>query len=256
MSRPSLVIVLAEDKLQGQFIYRYLKRAGVRSYIRLILSPSGRGSAEHWVRKSFVVQVQKCRSRHAKTGLFVMLDADRESVAKHFAELDNALAAQSQPKVDPVHDAIARLIPKWSIETWILYLSSEGAIQPPVTEDKPYKKAKSPDGWTKLIPAAANVLFAWTRRGSVAPANLLDPLRSGLQEIPRALPSGHWSAMVETRIKPCQQQVAEKQRREEQRRVYRRNQVIGLVLVAAAICAWWLFHANPKWIFPPGWWRP
>ena len=61
--------------------------------------------------------------------------------------------------------------------------------------------------------------------------------------------------MVETRIKPYYQHQAEKAAREEQRRVYRRNQVFGLLLVAAAICAWWLFHTNPKWIFPPGWWR-
>jgi hypothetical protein len=50
--------------------------------------------------------------------------------------------------------------------------------------------------------------------------------------------------------------VAEKTRREEQRRVYRRNQVFGLVLVAGAIFLWWMMHTNPKWIFPPGWWRP
>ncbi len=62
--------------------------------------------------------------------------------------------------------------------------------------------------------------------------------------------------MLGTRIKPYREQVAERERREEQRRIYRRNQVIGLVLVAAAICIWRLFHTNPKWIFPPGWWRP
>jgi hypothetical protein len=61
--------------------------------------------------------------------------------------------------------------------------------------------------------------------------------------------------MVETRIKPYHEQEAEKARREEQTRVFRRNQVFGLVLVAAAICLWWLLHTNPKWIFPPGWWR-
>jgi hypothetical protein len=61
--------------------------------------------------------------------------------------------------------------------------------------------------------------------------------------------------MVERRIKPYDQQVAEKVRRVEQLRLYRRNQAIGLVMVAAAVCLWWLFHANPKWIFPPGWWR-
>jgi hypothetical protein len=62
--------------------------------------------------------------------------------------------------------------------------------------------------------------------------------------------------MVERFIKPYYQQVAEKERRAAQTRVYRRNQVFGVLLVAAAILAWWLLHTNPKWIFPAGWWRP
>jgi hypothetical protein len=61
---------------------------------------------------------------------------------------------------------------------------------------------------------------------------------------------------METRIKPHLEQVAQDERRAEQSRAFRRNQVFGLVLLAAAICAWWLFRTNPKWIFPPGWWRP
>jgi ferric-dicitrate binding protein FerR (iron transport regulator) len=61
--------------------------------------------------------------------------------------------------------------------------------------------------------------------------------------------------VVETRIKPYAEQQAEQARRDEQRRVFRRNQVIGLVLLAAAICAWWLWHTDPEWIAPPGWWR-
>jgi hypothetical protein len=62
--------------------------------------------------------------------------------------------------------------------------------------------------------------------------------------------------MVETRIKPYEQQVAEEQRRTEQFQAFRRNQMFGLMIIAAAILIWWLFHTNPKWIFPPGWWRP
>jgi hypothetical protein len=61
--------------------------------------------------------------------------------------------------------------------------------------------------------------------------------------------------MVQIRTKPSYQQLTEKARRAEQTRVYRRNQVFGMVLVAAAILLWWLFATNPKWIFPPGWWR-
>lgn len=61
--------------------------------------------------------------------------------------------------------------------------------------------------------------------------------------------------MVETRIKPYAEQRAEEAARDEQRRIFRRNQVFGLLIVAVAICAWWLWHTNPKWIFPAGWWR-
>jgi hypothetical protein len=62
--------------------------------------------------------------------------------------------------------------------------------------------------------------------------------------------------MVERRIKPYAQQVAEEQRRIEQHQAFRRNQTFGLLIVAAVILAWWLFHTNPKWVFPSGWWRP
>jgi hypothetical protein len=67
-----------------------------------------------------------------------------------------------------------------------------------------------------------------------------------------------WSSerMVQSRIKPYYQEVAETARRAAQLRIYRRNQVFGLVLVASAILLVWLLRTNPKWIFPPGWWRP
>jgi hypothetical protein len=36
---------------------------------------------------------------------------------------------------------------------------------------------------------------------------------------------------------------------------YRRSQVFGLLLIAAAILAVALFRADPRTLFPPGWWR-
>jgi len=71
----------------------------------------------------------------------------------------------------------------------------------------------------------------------------------------KAPPSVEKIAMVEFHIKPHLQQVAEREARERQLRLFRRNQVIGLVTVAAAVCAWWLVHTHPGWIFTPGWWR-
>ena len=61
--------------------------------------------------------------------------------------------------------------------------------------------------------------------------------------------------MVETRIKSHAEEAAAEERRVAQRRVFRRNQVFGLLMVAAAIVAWRLWHTNPRWIFPAGWWR-
>lgn len=57
--------------------------------------------------------------------------------------------------------------------------------------------------------------------------------------------------MTETRIKPYQQQLAENERRARQRQIYRRNQVIGIIMLAAGILIWALFHTNPRSISPP-----
>lgn len=62
--------------------------------------------------------------------------------------------------------------------------------------------------------------------------------------------------MVDRRIKPYFEERAELARRAEQTRAFRRNEAIGLVLIALAILVFWLFRTNPKWIFPRGWWHP
>jgi hypothetical protein len=64
------------------------------------------------------------------------------------------------------------------------------------------------------------------------------------------------AGLVDRRIKPYFEEKAEEERRAEQTRAFRRNQAIGLVLVAGAILVFWLFRTNPAWIFPAGWWRP
>jgi hypothetical protein len=51
-------------------------------------------------------------------------------------------------------------------------------------------------------------------------------------------------------------QLAPFERRKQQVRVVRRNQIFGVLLVAAAILLAWLLRTNPRWIFPQGWWRP
>jgi hypothetical protein len=62
--------------------------------------------------------------------------------------------------------------------------------------------------------------------------------------------------MVNTRTKPHRQQIEETARRVEQRRLFRRNQIFGLLIAALLVILWTLLHTNPAWIFPKGWWRP
>ncbi|HEY3704991.1 MAG TPA: hypothetical protein VGL22_08015 [Terracidiphilus sp.] len=62
--------------------------------------------------------------------------------------------------------------------------------------------------------------------------------------------------MVQTRIKPHDEQVAAEQRRAEQTRAFRRNQMFGLLIFAAAIFVYWVVHTKPGWVLPAGWWRP
>jgi len=193
MTNPSLVMVIVEDQRQQQFLYRFLVNSGIHPRkIDIRQSIAGRGSAKQWVCSQFAQSAEACRRRNsnAATSLLVMMDADQLSVAKCSGDLDAALAAANQAKFDPARDSIARLIPKWSIETWILYLSSDGAAKSPVSEDEPYKDSKSEEQWSALIPQAVKTLFAWTRQAEVRPTNLLDSLQRALQEIPRALPVG------------------------------------------------------------------
>src|SRR5271157_1449146 len=126
MSSPSLIYVLVEDQLQRQLIYRFLIRAGINPHqMSFALSPSGRGSAEQWVRENFARQAEKCRARNARasTSMFVMLDADTGTIQERLDVLDEALKSTGKKPIDTNRDPIARLIPRRNVETWILCMS-------------------------------------------------------------------------------------------------------------------------------------
>lgn len=187
MSKPSMMIVLAEDQRQKQFIYRYLTSAGFRrKEMRFHLSPSGRGAAEQWVRENFVVQVRVCRTRQAQTGMIVLLDADTRTVQQRLDALDQSLVETGQRRIESGQDTIARLIPKRNVETWILFLARKGVTAPPIDELTDYKRDKNDREWSELIPGAVDTLHAWTNPSTARPATILDGLRFGLEEIPRA----------------------------------------------------------------------
>ncbi|MGB8262142.1 MAG: hypothetical protein WCE75_17420 [Terracidiphilus sp.] len=189
MSKPSRVYALVEDQRHKQLLYRFLVVCGFKAHeIEIELSPAGSGSAVQWVRENLVRQVGKCRQRNAssKTGMFVMLDADTRRVDDRLATLNTALEEAGQPPIDGARDPIARLIPKRNVETWILLLSAAPAESAPVDEIQDYKNTKTAEEWSAAVPAAARTLDAWTKRAD-PPCGLIDSLRRGIREIPRAI---------------------------------------------------------------------
>jgi hypothetical protein len=177
MRKPSLVIAVLEDDHHKMFVYRYLVKCGIREHeIRIERSPSGRGSAENWVRNKFVKETKVYRSRHAQTALIVMIDADTGTVQNRFAQLDQALREKGK---EPVGDAegIARLVPKRNVETWILCLNGHA-----VNEQTDYKNR---DGWARLIIIAAETLAQWRRANEAAPESCVESLRIGVGELRR-----------------------------------------------------------------------
>ncbi len=151
MHKPSLVIAIVEDDHHKMLVYRYLIRCGIREHeIRIERSPSGRGSAENWVRNQFMKETRIYRARHAQTALIVMIDADTGTVQNRFAQLDRALAEKGREAVADA-ERIARLVPRRNVEAWILCLNGQS-----VDEQTDYKNS---DGWIKLIPRAAETLL-------------------------------------------------------------------------------------------------
>jgi hypothetical protein len=145
--------------------------------IRIVLSPSGQGSAEAWVRKTFAKEVSAFRSRHAQTKLIVVIDADTGSVQDRLRQLDQTLRENGKEPVDATTEQIARLIPKRNIETWVLCLNGHA-----VDEETNYKKTRN--DWNELIPQAAETLLDWTRSGE-PPNHCVDSLRNGVRELKR-----------------------------------------------------------------------
>ncbi len=141
------------------------------------LPPSGCG--EQWVRERYANEVAIYRKRavRAATALVVALDADNGSVGRRIDQLQWALKSSEQAPRGP-EERIVHLIPKWSIETWILRLSGVD-----VDEKTSYKRTH--DDVDGQIKGAAANFVAWSRPNSMVPAHRVQSLEVAIQEIQR-----------------------------------------------------------------------
>lgn len=169
-------VVLCEDLQSWVFVRRALIALGYDARrVRVIPYPAdGRGSGEQHVRERYADELARHRSRAARTkaALVVHVDADRFTVDERHAALENELDQKGVAPRSP-RDAVAILVPRRAIETWIHFLLDG----PPVDEETSYEKYAYPsDAW----PAAE--AFATHVRAATPPAGAPASLPRGLAE--------------------------------------------------------------------------
>ena len=125
--RVTEAVVLAEDLRSARLVQQTLARSGRYKNVRLKISPRADGSAEQWVRQQFPAELRDYRSARARrTGaLVVHTDADGGTVDDRLNAL-HAACVECDTAVVDADDLVALLIPKWSVETWVLWLSGDG----------------------------------------------------------------------------------------------------------------------------------
>ena len=179
MARPSQVIVLAEDQRHQRFVRRYLNQLGYSQHdIRFEGLPAGRGSGEQWVRERYgnAVAAYRARSSRARTALVIAIDADVGDLDRRIRQLQETLEhAGLAARTDD--ETIVHLIPKRSIETWILCLVG---IQ--VDEVTDYRQRADVDN---RIATSAQTFFQWSRPNAAPPAHCVPSLRAAIPEVRR-----------------------------------------------------------------------
>lgn len=122
-SRPSRIVLLVEDQLTERFARKVLYRFKYKPRdIAIIPYPVGTSSAKQWVQQKYPEELKNQRSKFAYQNLAILIvtDADQQTVGERMRELDDHLKTQSVPNRKP-DEPVAFWIPKWSIETWLLY---------------------------------------------------------------------------------------------------------------------------------------
>jgi len=148
---------------------------------------NGQGSGAQWVIEHYEAQVRAHLIRRAKrlsdkgpeTWLIVVIDADAGTVLARLNEFRKRILASSDERVRKCRaekENVTRLIPKWSIETWILCLTGEAG-----DEETRYKTQNR--DWERLIRPAAGQLHILAGGQPELSAHVVPSLQHGIGEL-------------------------------------------------------------------------
>lgn len=120
------ITIVVEDEALERFSREVLLKSGFsRHELRVTPYPVGQGSAKDWVDKQYPVEVKTLRRKgYQNLGMVVGTDADELTVMERMNRLAKALQNEGvRPRGD--RERIVLWIPKWNIETWLLYFAGE-----------------------------------------------------------------------------------------------------------------------------------
>ncbi|MGO9470159.1 MAG: hypothetical protein ACLQIB_22410 [Isosphaeraceae bacterium] len=141
------VVLLVEDEALERFIRRAFYAFGFQTRsVRVERSPKGRGSAKDWVTRSYTEEVGDHRGKaryQENIAVVVGIDADEKTVEKQARKLDTALEGAGLQKRQ-ADEKFCLIIPKWNIETWLVYLSGE-ALDEDRSDYKNHQSVKKVD---------------------------------------------------------------------------------------------------------------
>jgi hypothetical protein len=148
---------------------------------------NGKGSGAQWVVNHYEAQIlahliRRARlpnERNSEKWLIVVIDADNDTVQDRLNEFRRRISESKDERVRRCraeNENVAQLVPKWSVETWILNLNGEI-----VDEDVRYKPQSR--AWDDLTKSAASELNSWVRSGEDPPVRCAPSLRHGIAEL-------------------------------------------------------------------------
>lgn len=120
------VVLLGEDQAHRDFLRRLATELGWEVNGEHF-APRGSGAASGWVIRQLPERLAEIRAGYTGLGLLVAIDGDNVGRAARLDAMRGACVAVGHAaRVDK--DAVAVLVPTWSIDTWGLYFARDKVI--------------------------------------------------------------------------------------------------------------------------------
>jgi hypothetical protein len=145
------LVIYCEDKQQECFARRFLYGMGwTKRDIRIPPYPNGKGSGEQRVREAYIKELIIYHKNLRRYAMIAVTDGDKFGVDKRIKQIEQAcITAGVEPRSK--NDAVAIVVPTWSIEAWIKYLDGNEI-------DEQQKTVKKKTNQSECYPAVDRLL--------------------------------------------------------------------------------------------------